>query len=111
MEERQANVILPYPHFRATERHMRIRREQMEAFHTVALAAFEDEMVVHSKEFSPRLCEVIGEEQLRVALRAAMDQAGGYGFTNRGPVRLFIEMRFLFGSAFDTDPQYPWAAK
>jgi hypothetical protein len=36
-----------------------------------------------------------------------MARAEGFGFTNRGPVRLFIEMMFLRGSAFDTDPQYP----
>jgi hypothetical protein len=88
-----------------------IRREQMEAFRQASLAAFENEMTVHSKDFSPRLCEVIGEEQLRVALRQAIGRAEGYEFTNRGPVRLFIELMFLFGSAFDTDPQYPWAAE
>lgn len=88
-----------------------IRQEQMEVFRQTTRAAFENEMVVHSKAFSPRLYEVIGEEQLRVALRRVMDRADSYGFTNRGPVRLFIELMFLFGSAFDTDPQYPWAAK
>ena len=36
-----------------------------------------------------------------------MARAEGYGFTNRGPLRLFIEMMFLCGSGFDTDPQYP----
>jgi hypothetical protein len=87
-----------------------IRREQLELLDQVIRTAFENEMVAHSKEFSPRLCEVIGEEQLRVALRTAIDRANGYGFTNRGPVRLFIELMFLFGSGFDTDPQYPWAA-
>src|SRR5207247_1174860 len=35
----------------------------------------------------------------------------GYRFTYRGPIRLFIEMMFLYGSAFDTDSQYPWAGK
>ncbi|HEX4963775.1 MAG TPA: hypothetical protein VF173_23310 [Thermoanaerobaculia bacterium] len=88
-----------------------IRREQMEVFNQAALVAFENEMVAHSKDFSPRLCEVIGDEQLRVALRQAMDRARSYGFTNRGPIRLFIELMFLFGSAFDTDPQYPWTAQ
>ena len=83
----------------------------MKVLEQAARRRFEDEMVVHSKEFSPRLCEVIGEEQLRVALRGAMARAANYGFTYRGPIRLFIEMIFLFGSAFDTDPQYPWAAK
>jgi hypothetical protein len=90
---------------------LQIREEQMAVFEQAALRRFEDEMVVHSKDFSPRLCDVIGEEQLRVALRRAMARAGRYGFTYRGPIRLFIELMFLFGSAFDTDPQYPWAGK
>ena len=90
---------------------LQIREEQMAVFEQAALRRFEDEMVVHSKIFSPRLCEVLGEEQLRVALRRAMARAGGYGFSYRGPIRLFIEFMFLFGSAFDTDPQYPWAGK
>jgi hypothetical protein len=88
-----------------------IRPAQMKVLEQSALRQFEDEMVVHSRAFSPRLCEVLGEEQLRVALRRAIERAGGYGFTFRGPIRLFIELMFLFGSAFDTDPQYPWAAR
>ena len=84
-----------------------IRQKQMEDFGQAARAAFENEMVVHSKNFSPRLCDVIGEEQLRVALRQAIERAETYGFTYRGPVRLYIELMFLCGSHFDTDPQYP----
>ncbi len=84
-----------------------IRQDQVEAFRQYHLQKFEDEMVAHSKDFSPPLCEVIGDDQLRLALRSAMTRAGQYGFTYRGPLRLFIEMMFLCGSAFDTDPQYP----
>lgn len=91
------------------EHYVVIREQQMEAFRRASRAAFEDEMVAHSRNFSPRLCEVIGEEQLRVALRRAIDRADRYGFTCRGPIRLFIELMFLFGSGFDTDAQYPWA--
>ncbi len=86
---------------------MLIRPEQMRVFEQAARRTFEDEMVAHSKSFSPRLCEVIGDEQLLVALQSAIARAEGHGFTNRGPIRLFIEMMFLCGSAFDTDPQYP----
>ena len=85
---------------------MVIRAEQMRAFEQAARRQFEQEMVAHSKDFSPPLCEVIGDDQLLVALRSAMTRAEGYGFTYRGPIRLFIEMMFLCGSAFDTDPQY-----
>ena len=84
-----------------------IRRQQIEVFEHAALRRFEDEMVVHSREFTPSLCEVIGDEQLRVALRQAISRAGTYGFTHQGPIRLFIELMFLCGSDFDNDPQYP----
>lgn len=84
-----------------------IRPAQMKVFEQDATRRFENEMVAHSKRFSPRLCELIGDEQLRVAVRSAMTRANGYGFTNRGPVRLFVELMFLCGSHFDTDPQYP----
>jgi hypothetical protein len=84
-----------------------IREQQIDALSQVALDAFEDEMVAHSKAFTPRLCKVLGEEQLRVALRQAMERARTYGFTNRGPVRLYIDLMFLYGSDFDTDQQYP----
>ena len=86
---------------------LRIRDQQIETFEQAAMKSFESEMMAHSKEFSPRLCEVLGDEQLRVAIRQAISRASGYGFTYRGSVRLFIEMMFLCGSAFDTDPQYP----
>ncbi len=87
-----------------------ISTEQIEAFEQDALRRFEDEMIVHSQSFSPALSKVLGEEQLRVAVHSAIERADGYGFTNRGSIRLFIELMFLFGSGFDTDPQYPWIA-
>ena len=86
---------------------LRIRTEQITVFEQAAQRQFEDEMVEHSKDFAEPLCKVIGDGQLRVALRSAIPRAEGYGFTNRGPIRLFIEMTFLCGSGFDTDPQYP----
>lgn len=85
---------------------LRIRPEQMKVFEQDMLKRFKEEMVEHSKEFSPELCNIIGEEQLRVALKQAMKRANEYGFSNRGPIRLYIDMMFLFGSDFDTDPQY-----
>jgi len=86
---------------------LRIGASQLNAFEQASRRRFEDEMVAHSKDFSPRLCEVLGDEQLRIALRSAMQRAQGYGFTWRGPVRLYIELMFLYGSGLDTDPQYP----
>jgi hypothetical protein len=84
-----------------------IRGEQLNVLEQAALRRFEDEIAVYSKELSPTLCRILGEKQLRVALRQAMDRAALYGFTNRGPMRLYIELAFFCGSDFDTDPQYP----
>jgi hypothetical protein len=84
-----------------------IRAQQMQVFEQEAWRQFEDEMVVHSRIFSPRHCDGIGDAQLHAIVRSAIVRAGNYNFTCRGPIRLFIEMMFLLGSSFDTDPQYP----
>jgi hypothetical protein len=86
---------------------LNIRPEQMKVFERDALRRFEEEMIAHSREFSPRLCEVIGDDQLRIAVRQAIQRANTYGFTNRGPIRLCVELMFLCGSDFATDPLYP----
>jgi hypothetical protein len=90
---------------------LKIRVEQMQVLEQLGRRNFEQEMVLHSGRFSPRLCEVLGEKQLSVAVRQGIARAEKYGFSKRGPIRLFIELQFIFGSAFDTDLQYPFAAK
>src|SRR6266700_1172129 len=86
-----------------------IRPEQGEPFRQHPLQKFEDEMVEHLKKFAPRHWKVMGEHDGRVVIRLGIEQARKYGFTNRGAVRFYIELMFMFGSYFDTDPQYPWA--
>jgi DNA-directed RNA polymerase subunit F len=90
---------------------MKIRSEQIEVFEQAAVRNFEDEMVAHLAEFSPELFKVIKEEQMREATRGGISAAAKYGLTFRGPVRTYLELMLLFGSQFDTDPQYPWAAE
>jgi hypothetical protein len=86
---------------------LRIRPEQLKVFEEESWLGFEDEMVVHSREFNPVLCTVLDEDDLRTAIRQAIERAVGYGFTFRGPVRLYIDLMHLLGIRFDTDPQYP----
>ena len=88
-----------------------IRQEQAEAFRQDALQKFEDEMVEHLSDFAPRFCEVRGEPCIRRVIRLGIERAAKYGFTNRGPVRFYIELMISLGSEFDTDPQYPWAGE
>ncbi len=87
-----------------------IRPAQMQAFRAREILRFESEMIEHSRLFNPRLCEVLGEEQLGVAVREQIQAAARHGFSNRGPIRLCVELMFLFGSYFVEDPQYPQLA-
>ncbi len=86
-----------------------IRQEQTETFRQHHLQKFEDEMVEHLKEFAPQRCRVAGETSVRRVIRMGLANAANYGLTNRGPARLYIELMFMFGSYFDSDPQYAWA--
>jgi hypothetical protein len=76
-----------------------------------ACIPFDEEMVEHSEEFAPILARPMGKRALHAYIVKRMARAESFGFTLRGPVRLFIELSFLFGSSFDTDPQHAWAGK
>jgi hypothetical protein len=88
---------------------LNIREAQMSMFRQAALRDFEDQMVEHLKAFSSKHWDVMGEQDGRRVIRLGIEQARLHGFTNRGPIRFYIELMFMFGSYFDSDPQYPWA--
>jgi hypothetical protein len=69
--------------------------------------AFSEEMVEHLHQFAPQHCRVIGRPRVRRVVDHGIGRAKQYGFTNRGPLRFYLEMMVLFGSDFDTDPQCP----
>jgi hypothetical protein len=70
---------------------------------------FEDEMVRHIGSFSPKTWEQLGEQGVRGTIAKGIERARDYGFTKRGPMRFYLEMMFMFGPDFDTDPEHPWA--
>ena len=72
---------------------------------------FETEMVTHLRGFVPRFAETLREEGLRSCIRYGIERARVYGVTNSGLLRFYIELMFLFGGLFDTDPLYPWAGQ
>ena len=86
-----------------------IRKSQIDSLTHASLQQFEDEMVGYLKEFAPRLSEVLNERGVRRVILLGVERAEGYGFTNRGPCRFYLELMFTLGSQFDTDPQLPWA--
>ena len=86
-----------------------LKGSQVAALKHSSLTRFVEEMADHCAEFSPNLCRTLKRSELTSAVRLTIDNASTYGFTRRGPVRLYIDATLLLGSYFDTDPQYPWA--
>ncbi len=88
---------------------LEIRREQHAELEKLALRRFVDDMREHLFGFAPGHCEVVGAQGIEAVIGSGIKKARSYGVTQRGPVRLYLEMMVLFGSDFDSDPQYPWA--
>lgn len=89
----------------------RIRKEQKQALEDATFPVFADELVEHLKEFTPLHSRVLADEGLRKMVYIGKERAAKYGMTGRGPTRLYVELIFILGVEFDTDPQYPWAEK
>ncbi len=66
-------------------------------------------MLDHAFSFAPRHCQILGRDSVLEVIHFAMRRAGRYGLTWRGPIRLYLELVFLIGADFDTDPLLPWA--
>ncbi len=86
---------------------LKIRKEQIQAIKAHTLVQFEQEMVQHLGTYAPRLFEIRGEPAFSRLVHWGVQKAAGYGFTNRGPTRFFLETMVALGSEFDTDPQLP----
>lgn len=82
----------------------------MDYFEKDARAKFEERMLVHLKKYFPEVCNELGEEEVRVLIRYGTDKAEKYGITSGNNVCLFIDVMFVFGKDFDTDPSLPWGA-
>ena len=86
-----------------------IRPEQMKAFQKAALRNLSKEMVERAAEFAPFAHENIGRAGVARVVDIGIESAERHGLTEPGPVRAYIEIMFLLGTFFDSDPQYPWA--
>lgn len=86
---------------------LRISNTQRQAFQAVALARYETDMAAHLAERSPNHAKVLGPDGMLEAVRFGIARAARRGYTLRGPVRLWLELMFLFGGYFDEDPLLP----
>jgi hypothetical protein len=88
---------------------LRLRRQDMAAFdqgaHPRALAARLREGL---QQVYPQKAAVIGERALGLVARQAIEHADAQGARSTAPAFIHAVHMFFLGSAFDTDPCYPW---
>jgi hypothetical protein len=87
-----------------------IRRLQMEVLERDLQARFAMEVVDHMADFAPWHFRVLGPDGTRLTVEKGLRRAGAHGLETRGAAQFYVELMFMFGSDFDTDPQLPWVA-
>ena len=87
---------------------LKISASQMLTMRAASIAGFTHEMVRHIRRFCPRLVHSLSSSELLGIVGVTIQQARARGFTRRGPLRLWVEFSFMFGSGFTEDPMLPW---
>ncbi len=90
---------------------MIIRDAQISVLEEDVVARFDRSLAAHLQQYAPRETKALDEAGLLAIVRAGRQRAADFDFTSRESIRLYLELMFLFGSGFATDPQYPWAAR
>ncbi|MDS4026630.1 MAG: hypothetical protein RKO25_06565 [Candidatus Contendobacter sp.] len=88
-----------------------MREAQMTTFEQAAVHNFENRLLEHLKEFFPKHCEILGDEQVRKVIRLGIERAEQYEVVSERDLYLYVGLMFMLGSYFDEDPQLPWAGK
>lgn len=83
-----------------------IRNSQMDSFGD---DMFERALLEHVNQFFPDHCAAVGPEQLREVVLSGVQAAKNYGLTEAPDVCQYIDLMFIFGRDFDTNPDFPWA--
>lgn len=87
---------------------MKISKASIRALERPRLPGFEERLVKQLQQSAPLESENLGDD-IRPIIREGMRRAERHGLSTRGSVQLYIELMFLLGFDFDSDPQFPWA--
>lgn len=82
---------------------LKIRVDQMQVLGRSVLDPFKEDLLRHLAGFAPQLYALRGEAIFREVIDDGLPRSARYGFTNRGPVRFFVECMVAYGTGFDTD--------
>ena len=62
----------------------------------------------HLKQFFPRECAALGEAGLRARVREGIARAVAHGFETEVHISQYVDLMFVFGADFDSNPALSW---
>jgi hypothetical protein len=88
-----------------------IRRAQLAAMERHLRRAFEELMVGHLREHFFDDCLLLGDDGLRNRIHDGIRRAAAWKISVERDVCAYLDLMFLFGDEFDSDPALPWARR
>ena len=88
-----------------------IRKQHMEAFAGVAMRNYEDRLLEHVRESFPEQVKTDGDAKTRETIQAGIQSARRHSLLTERDAALYIEVMYILGPEFETDPRYPWAGE
>jgi len=88
-----------------------IRSEQKAALGKRRLELFKHALAEHLQGLFPTACEQLDESALRSQIDYGIEKAALHGIDTERQAAKYLELMFILGRDFDTDPTYPWAAE
>ncbi len=88
-----------------------IRPKQLAELRASMSEALEGRLAAHLNRYFPDRCRELGADVLRREIRHGINQAERYGIRTGQGICKYLNLMFLFGRDFDTDPRFPWASR
>jgi hypothetical protein len=86
-----------------------ISKKQIQFYETPSNEIYIEELSARFKQRDPSLSQSLDKTILKQVVSKAFYAAKSIGFTQRGSIRLYLDLCITLGSGFVNDPMYPWA--
>lgn len=90
---------------------MIIRQQQMASLSELSRRQFAQRVAEHLIRCFPAACEALGQERMQAIIDDGIERARSYGIDRERDVCKYIDLIFVFGRDFDTNPEFPWACR
>lgn len=87
---------------------MKFSDDQVDVLKKISIESYIDEITEHCTDIFPRLIPLYRKEDVHYYIQQGITLAKKAGYTQRGPVRLYINMMILLGVNFECDPLFQW---